>query len=177
MEVTFERTGARRYATIVAVPGRPPLRADPAPGYDDDVPHDLVHYLVEAELGLAYGVYGRAAAGGGPFRTTTETPGDRRHRRRGQRRLQRREASLRDVDPGDMATSERVVGLCDLAWRRRTGARPPAWAERTPVPDADRRVVARVLAQMEALAPRWRELPVGGALTFVWPDTEPRVRT
>ena len=176
MEVSFERTGERRYATVVTLPGQHPRRADPAPGFDAHIPHDLVHYLVEAELGLAHGVYGRAAAGGGAFRTTIETPGDRRQRSREQRRLRRREASLRERDPGDMAVSEHVAGLCDIAWRRRAGASTPAWAERTPIPAADRELVERVLDRLDAISPLWRDLPVGGSLRFTWPQTTAHVR-
>ena len=149
---------------------------DPAPAYDDEIPHDLVHYMVEAELGLSSGVYGRAAAGGGGFLMAPETPGDPRRRAREQRRLKRREASLARTDRGDMDRSERLAGLCDLAWRRRAGARTPAWAERTPIPAEDAPVVERVLARLEETAPLWRDLPIGGALTFTWPSTAVTVR-
>ncbi|XRQ15976.1 hypothetical protein ACN3XK_35405 [Actinomadura welshii] len=171
MEVRFERTGERRYATIVALPGHDPRRMDPAPGYDDEIPHDLVHYLVEAELGLSAGVYGRAAAGGGDFLAAADTPGDPRRRAREQRRLKRRETSLARRDRGDMARSEHLAGLCDLAWRRRAGAATPAWAERKPIPPDDAPVVERILRHLEELAPLWRDLPVGDALTFTWPHT------
>lgn len=177
MEVRFERTGERRYATVIVGPGRSPRRTEPAPGFDDHIPHDLVHYLVEAELGLAHGVYGRAAAGGGGFLATTETPGDPRRRAREQRRLRKRETSLRRADPGDMARSERIAGLVDLAWRRRAGAATPAWADRTPIPPDDQPLVDRVLGHLDEVAPRWHALPVGGALVFTWPATKVRVLT
>ena len=72
MRVIFKRTGARRYAVILSRPGRAEQRLEPAPGYDDDIPHDLVHYVVEAELRLADGVFGRAAKGGGTFVAVTD---------------------------------------------------------------------------------------------------------
>ncbi|TDC67306.1 hypothetical protein E1200_15225 [Actinomadura sp. GC306] len=171
MKVSFERTGERRYATVVTLPGREPRRMDPAPGYDDDIPHDLVHYLVEADLGLSSGVYGRAAAGGGEFRAVAETPGDPRSRAREQRRLKKREASLRRTDRGDMARSEHLAGLCDLAWRRRAGAQAPEWSGPRRIPAEDAPVIDRVLQRLDETAPLWRELPVGGALTFTWPGT------
>ncbi|MFG2091843.1 hypothetical protein [Spirillospora sp. NPDC048824] len=177
MDVAFERTGERRYATVVSLPGRHPRRMDPAPGYDENIPHDLVHYLAEAELGLASGVYGRTAAGGGGFSATTETPGDPRRRAREQRRLKKREASLSRSDRSDMARSEHFAGLCDIAWRRRAGARTPAEAERRRIPPEDAPIVERILDRLDELAPLWRDLPVGGALTFTWPDTAVNVRT
>ncbi|MEV5828169.1 hypothetical protein AB0L25_21690 [Spirillospora sp. NPDC052242] len=173
MDVTFERTGHRRYATIVAVPGRPPRRMDPAPGYDDHIPHDLVHYLAEAELGLARGVFGRAAAGGGGFAETAEVPGDRRARARAQRRLKKREASLGRADTGDMAVSEELAGLCALAWWRRAGAETPAWAERVPIPPERTAAVDRILDRLDEAARLWHGLPVGGSVTYTWPRTDP----
>ena len=175
MEVRFERTGERRYATVIALAGQDPRRTDPAPGYDDDIPHDVVHYLVEAELGLSLGVFGRAAAGGGGFIATTEAPRDPRRRARQQRRSKKREASLSRSDHGDMARSEHVTGLCDLAWRRRGGAATPGG------PSAHRSrprtvpIVARVLDHLDQVAVLWRDLPVGGALIFSWPHTTVRV--
>ncbi|MUN42159.1 hypothetical protein [Actinomadura litoris] len=171
MDVSFERTGERGYATVVTLPGRAPRRMDPAPGYDEDIPHDLVHYMVEAELGLAHAVYGRALAGGGSFRETVEAPGDRRRRARAQRRLNRREAALRRGHHADMATSEHFASICDIAWRRRAGARPPEGAERRHIPEEDIAKIGRVLDRLDAAAPLWRAVPVGGSLTFTWPRT------
>jgi hypothetical protein len=171
MEVRFERTGERRYASVVVVPGAGERRTDPAPGFDEQIPHDLVHYLVEAELGLTCGVYGRAAAGGGGFLAREETPGDPRRRAREQRRLRKREASLGRADRGDMARSERVAGLCDIAWRRCSGVATPEWAEQTPIPADERAVVDQVLEHLTRIAPVWSGLPVGAALAFTWPGT------
>lgn len=171
MDVTFERTGERRYATVVTLPGRNPRRMDPAPGYDAHIPHDLVHYLAEAELRLSSGVFGRAAAGGGGFFETADTPGDPRRRSRVQRRLKKREASLSRADRGDMARSEQLAGMCDIAWRRRAGATAPAWAERRRIPPEDAPAVDRILGRLDELAPLWHDLPVGGALSFTWPHT------
>ena len=56
MDLLFRRTGERRYAVAVQLPGYPTQALDQAPGFDPDIPHDLVHYLVEAELGLESGV-------------------------------------------------------------------------------------------------------------------------
>ncbi|WP_018656250.1 hypothetical protein [Actinomadura flavalba] len=185
MQVTFARTGWRRYATIVAVPGRPERLMNPAPGYDPDIPHDLVHYVVEAELRLTGGVYGRAAAGGGSFHDAGG--GDARERRRAERRRRRKEDALRRDDHGtgdsDMARSERLAALCDVVWRRRHGQVPPharaaallepgsaALADPGELPGAERAAVERIVARLDELAPRWGALEPGQALTFAWPD-------
>jgi hypothetical protein len=176
MYVAFRRTGTRRYAVIVTLTGQPSRAMDPAPGYDDDIPHDLVHYLVEAELGLTYGVYGSAARGGGTFIATSEREGTARERAREQRKQQRRERSLRTHDErhaAEMAHSERLALLCDVTWRRKQGQRPEPGRAAPVVAADDAADVARVVARLSAVAPLWRELPVGGELVFEWPRVTP----
>src|SRR5215218_9127195 len=79
MEVTFRRTGERRYS-VTARPERwPAVTMDPAPGFDPRLPHDLVHYTVEREHGIELGVFGQLAAGGNlrTFRRLDATPDPR----------------------------------------------------------------------------------------------------
>lgn len=176
MNVAFRRTGARRYAVVVTRAGQPPQAMDPAPGYDDDIPHDLVHYVVEAELGLENGVYGRAARGGGTFITRAEQDVSPRERARKQRKQQRRERALgaNDAVSAEMARSERLAGVCDLVWRRKQGQRPDP-ARTPPVLRAeDAAEVERIVARLDQIAPLWRALLVGQELVFQWPQVTPR---
>lgn len=179
MLVSFQRTGARRYAVIVAAQGQPIRALDPAPGYDDDIPHDLVHYVVEAELGLTNGVYGRAARGAGTFVATEARGLTARERSRAQRKQRRREHSLGAEDArgaGEMVASERLAGLCDVVWRRKHGQRPDPLRS-APVPAReDAAAIERVVACLDALSALWRALPEGEALVFEWPKVEPRPR-
>lgn len=182
MDVIFRRTGERRYAVVLEVAGREPQVMDPAPGFDPYIPHDLVHYVVEAELGFSAGVFGRAAKGGGTFTPAMTGQQSSRERARARRRQMRREASLRNVDDAkqqDMVHSERLAALCDVMWRRRQGQRPDPLrvAPQTSLSDDDARRVARVVARLEELAPLWNQLPVGGALVFTWPSLVPRGET
>jgi hypothetical protein len=150
---------------------------DPAPGYDDDIPHDLVHYVVEAELGLTRGVYGRAAAGGGTFVTTATEDRSPRQRAREQRKRRRREQGMSADDErqaGEMAASERLAALADITWRREHGQSPdPLRVPPVPRPE-DARVLERVVRRLDALAPLWRKLPVGEMLELEWPELTPR---
>lgn len=133
MIVSFKRTGARRYAVIVSVSHGAERVMDPAPGYDDDIPHDLVHYVVEAELGFTRAVFGRAAQGGGTFVAREAEGLSARARARQRRKQQKREGSLRAIDEAsahEMAASEQLAGLCDVAWRRKHGQRPDALRNR-----------------------------------------------
>src|SRR5918911_1133011 len=66
MLVHFRKTGLRRYGLFVDREHAPPVAAHPAPGYDDYLPHDLLHFVAEAEWGLDGAVFGQLAAGGDP---------------------------------------------------------------------------------------------------------------
>ena len=177
MNVSFQRTGARRYAVIVSVPGQGLRAIDPAPGYDDDIPHDLVHYLVEAELRLGSGVYGRVAQGGGTFIAAAQPGLSARERSRQQRKQRKREQSLRASDEAgadEMVLSERLAALCDVAWRRKHGQRPdPLRTAPQAIAPSDVARVERVVARLDELAPLWRALPIGGELSFEWPSAQP----
>jgi hypothetical protein len=178
MHVAFKRTGARRYAVIVTLTGEPSRTMDPAPGYDDDIPHDIVHYVVEAELGLTYGVYGRAARGAGTFYATSDATASPRERARKQRKQQRRERALGDRDErqaAEMAHSERLAGLCDVAWRRKHGQKPDPGRPAPLLRSEDAAEVERVVARLDVIAPLWRALPIEGQLVFEWPKVSPAV--
>ncbi len=91
MQVVFERVDARRYLIGIVRDGRYDVGADvpvrPAPG-PADVPHDLVHFAVEEQLGLRLGIYGQVAAGGDvggffvPAPTDRHPAGDKRRSER-----------------------------------------------------------------------------------------------
>ena len=147
MEVTFQRTGERRYAVIARPERWPAVTMDPAPGFDPRLPHDLVHYAVEREHGIELGVFGQLASGGNlrTFRRLDATP-DKRLRRRGER--------LAREHIGELARSERLAADALRAWVRgpRTG-------------------LEAVCAQLDELGARWSALGVGGTITVHWPET------
>jgi hypothetical protein len=60
MIVVFRRTGERRYAVLAQRPGFPDLEMNPAPGFDRLIPHDMMHLVVEAQLGLSRAIFGLA---------------------------------------------------------------------------------------------------------------------
>jgi hypothetical protein len=180
VDVIFRRTGARRYAVLVGVPGREAQTMNPAPGFDEHIPHDLVHYVVEAELQLQAGVFGRAADGAGTFYPAGPTSSPRERARERRKRARRERALDRDqVKDEQLKTSERLAYLSDIAWRRRHGQRPDPAFSQAPVKisaeDAAR--IERVVKRLDQLAPLWKQLAEGGELAFVWPSPEPaRIR-
>jgi hypothetical protein len=179
MQVIFRRTGERRYAVVVAAHGQAAQTMSPAPGFDSHIPHDLVHYVVEAQLGLEAGVFGRASRGGGTFYAAA-TAANPREQTRMRRKQARRELSFRRerANEEQLETSERLAALCDLAWRRRHGQRPnPAlWHRGSPISAVDAARVESVVSRLDLLAPLWNQLPIGGALTFTWPGLDGTVQ-
>ena len=157
MDVTFRRTGERRYAVVAEPEGHPAVTMDPAPGFDPRLPHDLVHFAVEREHGIELGVFGQLAAGGNlrTFRRLDATP-DRRLRRRGER--------LAREHFDELARSEHLVAEALRAWVR------------GPRPHADERL-ERVCARLDELSARWTELAIGEAITITWPATRRSLHT
>ena len=173
MRVIFRRTGERRYAVVVEVPGQAAQTMNPAPGFDAHIPHDLVHYVVEATLGLEAAVCGRAARGGGTF-YAVGTATNAREQARKRRKQARREAGLGRAHANEeqLETSERIAYLSDIAWRRRHGQRPdPRYAgPSSPISALDAERVEQVVSALDELAPQWNQLATGGELSFNWPS-------
>src|SRR4029450_3623058 len=67
MDVTFTLIDDKRYGIAISREHGPDIPLMQAPGYDDWMPHDLAHYLVEEHFGIRLGIFGQTAAGGGSF--------------------------------------------------------------------------------------------------------------
>jgi hypothetical protein len=152
MDVTFTRTGERRYAVRVGA-----LEMHPAPGYDDEIPHDLVHLAVELACEIPMGVFGQLAAGGtaGTFRPADGSV-DRKLRQRGERLVHEHGA--------DLQRSEQLAYRVTISFKR--GDRPVADPE-----------VERVCALLDDLSARWRELRVWESVTVPWPSRQRSARS
>src|SRR5687768_13965659 len=110
MQVEFQKTGERRYGVIIKRKNLPDLLMNPAPGFDPLMPHDLLHFLVEQELGLQKGIFGQIAAGGtaGTFHQTNTENTDKRANSRLQRKTVKRGKKLLQENLDDCARSERA---------------------------------------------------------------------
>ena len=151
MIVRFVKGRGRRYGVHVDRDRAPALRMEPAPGYDDDLPHDLLHFVAEAEFGLDGGVFGDLAAGGNarifePVDSTLVAKMWRANRKR------------RCVLP-DGHRSEQLAAALETAWKRRRGSS----AE-----------LERLMPLLDELAARWRRLRPGESIVLTWPRPETR---
>ncbi len=165
MEVTFTKLQGRRYLMTVVRDRGPELAPRQGPGYNDYLPHDAVHFIVEAEAALSGGVFGRVAAGQNNIFTTAD-PAIRRHQAR-------REAKRRPqaTDRADMAASESLASLCQPLWELRAGVRStlPPWTSRVDPDLATSPLVDRIVNRLDEFATRWHALPAGGGITLAWP--------
>src|SRR5258705_1082535 len=109
MKVTFTRTAERRYRVSVEGPGVVSSWMEPAPGYDARLPHDMAHFVVENELGIAGGVFGQLAAGG---LANTFHPFDLQSRRK----FSKRDNRIAAINRPDTMLSEKIVWLACQAW-------------------------------------------------------------
>lgn len=187
MRVEFHRTGERRYAVVVRRDGLPPLQMNPAPGFDALMPHDLLHFVVEKELGLRRGIFGQIADGGtaGTFHLAEQSgaKSDGRANSRRRREVRQRGKKLLEKGHDDCARSERATYVCWHDWLSKS-AKPDvrgralemkdnAQSVLGSMPEAERKAfddkfLARVRAQLDKLSGEWSALEIGEFLTVEW---------
>jgi hypothetical protein len=129
------------------------------PGYDDLMPHDLAHYLVEEYFDIELGVWGQLAAGGGGIFTPAPQDNTLRHKRRAQR--------IGAIGRRDMERSEQLVVTVVATWEQSIN-RVKHHIREVPIevgPGELRGAVHR----MGDIAEGWRALERGGSLSFTWP--------
>jgi hypothetical protein len=148
MNVTFVKTGTRRYAVEVSRERYPDLWCGSI-GYDEWLPHDVLHFVAEAEFGLDGAIFGDLAAGGN---ARIFMPVDRALIPKTKRKERIRRTRLPEGGRSE-----------ELAWELHQG-----WHARTLDPN--------LLRQLDELAAQWHALQVGGSVTLEWPRPEGRKR-
>jgi hypothetical protein len=166
MLVHFRKTGARRYAVLVERERAPALVAHPAPGYDEYLPHDLLHFVAEAEWGLDYAVLGQLAPGVDPG---IFLPAERELVAQWVRRRK-----VRPKAHPKGRRSELLAHALECAWkaRRRRRPLPDNWDDLLAEARVDPDRLARVVASLDELAERWHDLRIGEELALEWPRPE-----
>lgn len=148
MKVRFVKTGERRYAVEVSRERYPGLWCGSI-GYDEWLPHDVLHFVAEAEYGLDGGIFGDLAAGGN---ARIFMPVDREQIAKTKRRERIRRTRLPDGRRSE-----------ELAWELYRG-----WQTRALAPPLQQK--------LDEFAARWHALQVGQSLTLEWPRPEGRKR-
>ncbi len=160
---------------------------NPAPGYDQLIPHDLMHMVVEAQLGLNRGVFWQLAAGGDagtfhPLFTQHETS---REIARVRNRVKERGRKLLRKGRDDCARSERATYICWQYWLANSQSADLKAVSRSMVQQARevrdvatvREIVvlnpnklAEICKHLDALGSCWSSLKVGQSMAVRWPD-------
>jgi hypothetical protein len=187
MILIFQRTGQRRYAIQVKRPRLPDVVMSPAAGYDPLIPHDLMHLVVEAQLGLDGGVFGQLAAGGhaGTFHPISDGGAVARADARAQHRMNRRGKKLMREGQDDSNQSERATYICWYEWltrslsadRRKVAQAMSEQANhiRGTAPSDEMRALSemkieRICQHLDELSSHWSRLAVGESMAVRWPD-------
>ena len=131
------------------------------------MPHDIAHYVVEKELGLDRGFWGRVAAGG-VFPSMSYVDGRRKPQ------AAERSKSVLKRDPDELADAEVLVRIFSETVAEGHDASAPILTHRL----KDRRMaqlrtatteqIAAVFARYKDLRTRWGDLPVGGSIELRW---------
>ena len=154
MNVTFTRTGDRRYRVSVEGPGVVSSWMEPAPGYDARLPHDMAHFVVENELGITGGVFGQLAGGGhaNTFHTTDEQVS---------RKVVKRGKRLAAANRRDAELSEKLIFLAWRIWNHDLSGG-------TSLKGVSSEDIKRVCRAFDAVSAIWSKLAVGESMTLVW---------
>lgn len=170
MDVEFIRTGDRSYraracrsdSTVVEMSGSTKKTG---------LPHDLVHLVVESELGMREGFWGRVARGGefkGMLVTRTKP-------------YKQPRPENRTLAKGYAPWDENLV---NGVGRLHAEASNAGWEPGSPFPrvsvipsalrEQGMRVVVQLCVRLREAHDDWRGVPVGGSLFRVWVDQRKR---
>ncbi len=185
MQVEFHRTGERRYSVVVHRTGLPSLRMDSAPSFDLLMPHDMLHFVVEKELGLRKGIFGQLAVGGtaGTFHPTQSAALDARTNSRRRRSIKERGKKLLEAGQLDCAQSERATYICLYDWLsnssdpnmkiRAADMKDTARSILNLMSESERKLLnnkflATVRPHLDKLSSQWSALQIGQYMTVEW---------
>lgn len=159
MKVTFSKIHAKRYAISIEGPHIDPVIMNPAPGYDDRLPHDAAHFIVENELGILGGVFGQVAAGGTAntfISTVSKYP----------RKARKRGAEIAKANKADALFSEHAVWAAQSRWEKQD------IIPDTKISDI---AIARIIEKFDEFAEEWSKLPVGGSIALEWKHSPKKI--
>jgi len=185
MQVEFQKTGERRYAVVIRRDGLPDLKMDPAPGFDALMPHDLLHFLVEQELGLKRGIFGQLAYGttAGTFRLAPSEAQNTRADSRLRRKTARQGGKTAKNNTDEYLRSERATYFCLYDWfahsadetLRARAAEMKITFDNTVAQMTDderkkydKEKLARIRTRMDELSQKWSALKAGQSMTLDW---------
>lgn len=152
MKVTFARTEERRYRVSVEGPGVVASYMEPAAGYDDRLPHDLAHFVVENDLGIMGCIYGPLSNGSRGWAPLDYTQ---------KRRPKKSGNPKRNLDQREAEMTERIIDIACHAWtnRKYTGVL---------VKGVSTEDITRLCRKFDAVSDIWSKLKIGESMSLEW---------
>jgi hypothetical protein len=171
MVVVFRRVRERGYAVEVRRPGFPDLEMNPAPGYNQLIPHDLMHMVVEAQLGLNHGIFGQLATGGdaGTFHPVFTHGETSREIARVRTRVKERGRKLLREGRNDCARSERATFICSQYWMSQSQGKDAPANTVSESGALNQTKLTEICKHLDNLSSHWSKLEVGQSMTVHWP--------
>lgn len=187
MVVVFRRIRERGYAVEARRAEFPDVEMNPAPGYNDLIPHDLMHMVVEAQLSLNRGVFGQLAAGGdaGTFHPVFTQHETSREIARVRTRVKERGKKLLREGRDDCARSERATYICWQHWLAKSHSGEMKAVSQSMAQQAkevrdvaaekelgalNERKLTEICEHLDELSSCWSNLRVGQSMAVSWPD-------
>lgn len=183
MKVEFSKIGGRRYAVKILRDNAPILEMNPAPGFDELMPHDLCHLIVEQVLYIENAIFGQAAKGSGTFRNQpSETLNNKNDSRERRKAKQKAKNSVKQ-NQEDYAKSERATFVCWQNWLSKSSeSKLKSRAEEmretaenifNQMSAVERAVyttenLAKVRSRMDELSRQWQSLKAGESMFVDW---------
>lgn len=185
MKIEFHKTGERRYAIEIRRENFPDLEMNPAPGFDELMPHDLCHLIVEKVLKIENAIFGQVFKGNtaGSFRNApTESVNTKDDSRRRRKDKQKGEKIVK-ANLEDLAKSERATYVCWQNWLANSAdeklncqaAEMKFQSEKilNQLSASERAIyneenLAKVRKLMDELSRQWQKLKTGESMIVEW---------
>jgi hypothetical protein len=169
MELTFTRSGDRTYTTM-ARRNDGVLMHVPNHDRPSSLPHDIAHFVVERELGLDRGFWGRVAAGamcGGMRVLAGRLPPHANSKSRTV--IKEPEQQLIEAEVLVSLLLEITAAQSESDWARVRVILDRAWKPRKSSREAlSHSEVMSVCAALRLAQQRWQSLPIGGSIVGKW---------
>jgi hypothetical protein len=158
---------------------------NPAPGFDDLMPHDMCHFIVEQILNIENAIFAQLAGNGtaGTFRNAPSESANSKNDSRQRRKAAKKGKKMVKDNLEDYAKSERATYICWQNWLENSSdaelkSRAKEMKENAEgvfnQMSADEKAIytkdtfARVRARMSELSEEWQNLKIGEFMTASW---------
>jgi hypothetical protein len=185
MQIEFHKTSQRSYAVKILRENLPVLEMNPAPGFDDLMPHDLCHLIVEQVLKIENAIFGQILQNGnaGTFRNAPNESLNSKNDSRQRRKSAQKGKKMVKENLNDYQKSERATYICWQNWlenssdaelkKRSVEMKKNAESVFNQMSAEERAIytkekLAQVRERMTQLSNEWKNLKPGEFMTINW---------